>query len=387
LKIITFTENLALHFKRSSGILSVVFEPYRPYVLADAQFNKIFADEKRRKIIFKCSVLTPRLPGFNIKSASKSDPVLVYVGSGGFGDQIMAWPCARVLAKMGFNVHILTDPGNDVCWWGFPWVKSISSLPIQLEQLKLYKQYAISESLCNHDEHHDQRHPVDTLLHHWGIDPDSISALDKVVPPAFFGPEITRAKAFHPDKKLAFYQLAASNSVRSLGVDESAFVLKALADAFPDWHWYALHDGFVNESYKNAVTSMGLANVEVAFFTALRDLWCLVNRAEVCVGPDSMLLHVAGSLGKPSVGLWGPTSPNNRVLYYQNHQVLTGTQCQYAPCHHTGDGFPPYCPTSSIPRTACECFNSITPERVIQAVLLATEKREVCLHSSNQRPT
>jgi hypothetical protein len=58
----------------------------------------------------------PRIRNFDIRVRNFTDNrVLLYNGSGGYGDQILTWPVARLLNGLGFKVHVLCDPGNELC--------------------------------------------------------------------------------------------------------------------------------------------------------------------------------------------------------------------------------------------------------------------------------
>ena len=359
--------------RKSAGSSSVVFEPFKPYVVSQVQLQKIMGDENLKTRVFKITDLAPRVKNFHVAARSSStQSLLLYAGSGGYGDQILAWPFAHILSKMGFEIHIMVDPGNEMCWWCFPWVKSIVTVPMPWEQFKLYSYHVLFETCANHDEHPDQLHPVDTMLEKVGIPHLSINPDQKAVRPAFFPQEIARVRQFKPDAKVALYQLAASTPVRSLPADESAFLLGCLAQEFPDWTWIGLYDEFVHETYHNAATDLKLPNVEVATFSVLRDLWILAQRAEVIVSPDSMMTHVAGTSGIPCVGLWGPTSPMHRVRYYRHHvPVFPREKCPISPCFYTGGVFPAYCPPSTVGRTACEVLMGVKPQAVFDAVKTA----------------
>jgi heptosyltransferase-3 len=89
----------------------------------------------------------------------------------------------------------------------------------------------------------------------------------------------------------------------------------------------------------------------------------LISLAQVFVGIDSGMLHIAASVGTKSVGIWGATSarflssPTNR-----KHHIVSSVPCQG--CHHR------------VPRehwiTGCpyeiRCMKEITVEKVLEKV-------------------
>ena len=89
--------------------------------------------------------------------------------------------------------------------------------------------------------------------------------------------------------------------------------------------------------------------------TSLPQLAALLARARVVVSGDTGALHVAVALGRPVVGLYGPTSPVLSGPYGAQHRVLWD-QPACGPCHRR--------PTCS----AFDCMRALTPARVAQAV-------------------
>jgi len=413
MNIVTFAEPVTVAFKKSAGGSTAVFEPMRPYIITGAQLDRITQDENVRNRLYKCSRLEPRLGPFHpgMRNPNGSNRLLFYNGSGGYGDAMMSWPLTKWLAEQGFEVHVLSDPGNQVCWYGFPWIKTIQMTPIAYDAWRLFDFHFVMEHVSNLDEHQDQLHPVDAMFTKMGVDHRSIDASHKVVHPIFTWAEQQGASQDMPNRtKLGFYQLSSANPVRASLPNDSAFLLSRIAEAFPDIHWLALHDEFVPKTYVEAlkcrtcggtgtlgvpeqgtVATEGTAapvvpaqpcpdckgwkwlapNVEPYVSGSLRALWALIwRRATVCVGPDSMIVHVAGSMGIPCVGLWGPVAPPNRVGYYKNHMPVWHREaCPHTPCYAYLANFPKYCPPRGAgARTVCEVMAAVTPAEVIDAI-------------------
>ena len=425
MKIVRFVENVVCGFKKSAGGATITFESLRDYVISQAQLDRILPDENVRNRLYKISNLDPRLQPFNAKF-QKSGRLLFYNGSGGYGDQIVSWPVAKWLADQGMEVHILTDPGNQTCWYNFPWVKTINFTPLAYELFKMFDHHFMMEQVNNADEHPDQLHPVDAMFSRMGIDWRSIPPEAKNVRPVYTWAEL-QAKHNFPDRpKIGLFQLSSANPVRCLPPNDTAFLLSKIADAFTDTHWVALYDEFVAKEYVSALnckTCNGTGNVpnpeaakteappEAAKTEAppeakpeakpevppvdatvvcpdcrgwkyicqniqpwicpsLRDLWSFTNeRASVVVASDSLMVHVAGCQGVPCVGLWGPVASLNRTQYYKNHvPVWKREVCPHAPCFSYTSTFPRYCPPRGSARVVCEVLAAIMPAEVIAAI-------------------
>jgi len=367
MKLITLQEPISFGIKRSTGEFRLNFQAYTPYVLSNAHFKNIY--ENVQKILFKATHYDYRLPAFHVNAMRKGDRILYFNGSGGYGDQILAWPCVKILAQMGFEVHVAVEPGLECCWWNFPWVKSLVTMPLPQAQFEMWKNKIMMDAVVNFDEHPDQLHPIDTELKRFGIDPDSVPADLKRVAPIFTQGELDKASSLIGTvKKFAIYQLSATSPTRTLQPDLSVSILSELARRFPDTTWIAIYDCFVNEDLIKLASNTGLANVRTMTFEELRVLWATVARARLCIGPDSMLLHVAGSMNIPSIGFWGLMNPFNRSGYYKNHVAIWHkNSCQFSPCFVTMHDFPNYCPPLPEPRKTCAVLGAITPEEVCQA--------------------
>ena len=313
MNLLRFAEPVTVAFKKSAGGATVTFEANRDYVIANSQLERIMQDQNIRNRAFKISKLESRLPNFNVSARKAGNQrLLIFNGSGGYGDQIMTWPVAKLLASMGYEIHVMTDPGNNVCWWNFPWVKTVNTCPMPFEQVKMYDYVLIFEAVVNMDEHQDQEHPVDTMLRKIGIDPASVDASLKVTHPMFSYLEMESTKKFD-GKQIGLFQLSAANPVRCLQPADSVFMLMKLAQEFPDIHWLALYDEFVNVQYKELceakLKEAEITNAEAYSFGLLRELWAMTTKALIVIAPDSMMAHISGSCGIPCVGLWGPVAP------------------------------------------------------------------------------
>ncbi len=380
----------------------MVFEAMRDYVIAQAQLDRLVQDNNVRDRLYKVSRLEPRLAPFNPSFRKNgTQRLLFYNGSGGYGDQIVSWPVAKWLADQGFEVHVLADPGNQCCWYTFPWVKTIQMVPLPYETFKLFDYHFIMEHVNNTDEHPDQLHPVDAMFTRMGVDWRSISPDKKVVRPLFTWAESQCRNLFMDRPRIALFQLSSANPIRALPPNDTAFLLRKICDAFPDTHWVALHDEFIPKEYVSALQCQECQgtgqkelpvegenppaktacpecqgwkyiapNLQPYCSPGLRELWAFTeSRPSVVVSPDSMMVHVAGSMDVPCVGLWGPVAPANRVQYYKNHWAIwKKAACPHAPCFGYMSTFPKYCPPRGNGRNVCEVMAAIMPGEVIEAI-------------------
>jgi lipopolysaccharide heptosyltransferase I len=89
--------------------------------------------------------------------------------------------------------------------------------------------------------------------------------------------------------------------------------------------------------------------------TSLREALGIIERADVAVGPDTGLMHVAAAVGTPVVSLWGATDPQRNGPYGFTELAIQGR----APCVPCGRR---HCSIGRI------CMRSITKEQVAAKV-------------------
>jgi hypothetical protein len=362
--VISFVEHIWIENSHMHFGSSQVFEGGKAYLFADKQFDKMKAWDFSIPYE-KVSKAEPMFTPFHFSPNDSKKRVIIYNGVGGMGDQIMTWPLSKILADRGYEVHILSEPHLTMFWHGFPWIKSIVTLPCYWSTMEQFDYHINLEYISNGYAHGGQMQPIDLMLRTCGIDPKSISDEEKRVAPHFSKMETDIAKALYADRRLGFYQLACSQQVRSLPPKQSRAVLKALAEAFPDIYWIGVYGPLESSGYW--MEPLGVDNVEFRSFERPRLMWSLIKRAEICVSPDSMLVHVAGVLERPCVGLWGPYGPGTRVQYYPNHYPIHHTtECSFSPCHWNAVQFPHICPPLAQQHQRCAVMLKITPEEVVE---------------------
>jgi|LakMenEpi03Aug12_release.lakeMendotaPanAssembly.Ray.scaffolds.fasta_scaffold58271_5 hypothetical protein len=367
MNIVTFHKHVELHFNKSSGQSVFKGLPGNNYIFGRAQLVKLAGSQEFQASVLKQSLLEPRLANF-VARQGEGGSVLVYNGCGGYGDQIMTWPLTLILHNMGYKVHVLVDPGNAECWSNFPWVSSVNILPMDLSVFNLFDHHLMFEVVSNLDEHHPQLHPLDSMLFKIGINPEKIDPAIKSVAPRFTVDEQLMTDKIVGNRSIGIYQLSAASRVRSLTPDESVSLLHHIAKSFPNITWYAVYDGIGHTHVFNDMLKEHPINVVPYISPNLRVLWSMIGRARVCVAPDSMVAHIAGSQSIPCVGLWGPVDPMTRVSYYRNHiAIFKRDACHMAPCHAYTTSFPKYCPTGQMPQ--CAVLSAISFNEVVEKIM------------------
>lgn len=113
----------------------------------------------------------------------------------------------------------------------------------------------------------------------------------------------------------------------------------------------------------------GLVNL-TAFGATFRQSCAVINSADAFLGGDSALLHVAGALGIPAVGLYGPFLASLRTAYCPTTFAFQG-KGPCAPCFHHPNAtrknhFPADCPSRASKK--CGVLADIKPKPIIQKI-------------------
>lgn len=98
--------------------------------------------------------------------------------------------------------------------------------------------------------------------------------------------------------------------------------------------------------------------INLAGSTSLREAIGIIARAQVAVGPDTGLMHIAAAVGTPVVSLWGATDPRRTGPYGFAELAIQG-QAECVPCRRR------HCAIGRI------CMQSITKEQIAAKVELA----------------
>ena len=94
--------------------------------------------------------------------------------------------------------------------------------------------------------------------------------------------------------------------------------------------------------------------------TTLSQLGAFINRCAFIVSNDSGPMHIAASLGIPTLGIFGPTNPRQQGPYGDNHRWVRNEELDCLECSLTA------CPIGNI------CMTRLEVERVLDAFNLLT---------------
>ena len=192
------------------------------------------------------------------------------------------------------------------------------------------------------------------MAHYLGAPPEPVEFRYPVLPEARTWAEVFLAERGLADQPLAALVLGASQPNKCWPPDYFAELVQALrrsGQAEP----VLIGGRGEREREAQVLAALDRPVASAVGRTSLPQLAALLARTRVVVAGDTGGLHVAAALGRPVVGLYGPTSPVLSGPYGAQHRVLWD-QPACGPCHRR-----PTC-------EAFDCMRALTPARVARAV-------------------
>lgn len=177
--------------------------------------------------------------------------------------------------------------------------------------------------------------------------------------------EVTAALARFPrapkEKRLGIQQ-ATSAECRTYPLALLQRVVVALlAEGWTVYRFGAPREFNLAEKTVPGFIDLTLAQPELSF----RESAAVMITCDVMLTPDSSLVYIAGTLGIPTVALYGPFHWKQRVQRYRSVTAIQG-QLHCAPCNHSERGgirFPIDGPCFQTKH--CHALATITPSRIV----------------------
>jgi ADP-heptose:LPS heptosyltransferase len=311
-----------------------------------------------------------RIPGATMRPAEpslsnrESPTAILIVAPVGFGDAILLTPCLRQLKALhpAATLTVATLPEYRQIFLGLPYVDGFADYPLPAQQLAPFDCVFCLERSLEDNPRGREQHMTDRFAEHLGLPELEDKTADYRVSAA----ERDWVTASFPRTKKRRIGVQVQAGARCRSYPRIGLMVEALRRA--DWEVYLIGrpgefrvDGLVNADVVD-LSRRGLTWRQSAAFL----LTC-----DVVLAPDSSMLHAAGALDIPAVGLFGPFPWKLRTAYYRSVRALQGHEgCPLAPCFHSEHlGTPPMPlegPCSATGR--CTVLESILPKRILAMV-------------------
>ena len=271
---------------------------------------------------------------------------------GGLGDVLMTTPCLRAIKEQYPNCHLTyaTDPTLFRVLEGNPHIDQI--VDFRLINPGAFDFFADVTSVC--PPHEKPGKPninrIDLFARRIGVElkdplPVYVPGVDEV---KWAKQWLEQQWGPRKSYKLVVLSVASVDKRRSWPTELSQELIQLVQASRSDVR-------FIVDDFNNTGGPWDLVNTSARRW-GLRQMVALINDCDLFVGPDSGLLHFAGALSKPIVGIFGPTPPAARLNHYPNALAVTqelGCQyCWYSRCSYD-----------------LACLKQLSVHQVLEAVL------------------
>lgn len=293
---------------------------------------------------------------------------ILFVRVGGFGDVILLTPVLREVKRRWPDaiVHVSCMSAYAPVLNNLPFVDKTIGFPIKRSVAEDYDAWVFFEKAIEHNPRASEIHMTDLFAEITGLS----DVKDKR--PAFqlTSNEMIWVLEAYPrvdGTRRLCVQVAAGASCRTYPPEQTERVINAFAQK--GWEIFLLDEaGRLKMGEKENVRNLSHSRL------TFRQSAAVISGSDCLLAPDSALLHVAGALGVPAVGLYGPFPWKLRTAYCPTTHALEGSgPC--APCFHhvhLQNYFPKNGPCYKTGR--CEVLAGIKPERIVQKVEQVAKK-------------
>lgn len=312
---------------------------------------------------------------------------VLFVRAGGFGDLVLMTPVFREVKRRwpACVLHVSTMSGYGAVLNGLSYVDKTIPYPVPRAEADSYDAWIFFENAIEKNPRAQKVHMTDLFAEITGLRAKEGLAAD----------------GGHPalDDNRADYQVSSNETIwvleqypRKLGVRRVCMQVGASAKCrqYPiaqfgqvaeeliekGWEVFVLGaPGELKSEAKPNFYNLTAPNLHTTF----RQSCAVINNADVFIGNDSALLHIAGALMIPAIGLYGPFPWELRTKYAElTHSFQGKGPC--SPCFHhmnpmLGNQFPENCPSGA--KGFCQVLGTIDVKRIVSKVEAIAKSAEL----------
>lgn len=301
---------------------------------------------------------------------------VLLVRAGGFGDLILLTPVTREIKRRWPNCHIgvacMKDYSSVLSQ--LPHVNEIVEYPIPTKVAEKFDAWVFFEKAIEKNPLAKTMHMTDLFARITGL--TGIEGLagaggHPALDDSLADYRVTQNEIIwvleqyprNPEKRRLCIQVGTSGLCRMYPLPQFELVVKEMLRR----GWEVFMMGAKGEV--NVPEFPGLFNL-AAVSTTFRQSCAVLNNADCFLGNDSALLHIAGALKIPAVGLYGPFLADLRTRYAETTFAIQG-KGECAPCFHHANAarrnhFPDNCPSKA--QGICQVLASIEPKRIVAKI-------------------
>lgn len=297
---------------------------------------------------------------------------ILFMRAGGFGDLILLTPVLRELKRIMPEVHIGISCFHEYgpALANLPFVDEILKYPVTRDVADGFDAWVFLENAIEHNPEARTLHMTDVFAKLAGV---NLGSADKMPEYRVKASEAIWAQEAYPrtpGTHRVCIQVGASGLCRVYPKGQMGAVARLLTQAGVEVFLLGRR-GEVKTPEQLPTLLKNLANAELTF----RQSCAVISQSDAFIGADSALLHIAGALAVPAVGLYGPFLWELRTKYCPTTVNIQGAaievggkscQCFHHMNQARHDHYPAHCPTKQ--EGHCGVLASIKPERVVHKV-------------------
>jgi len=279
---------------------------------------------------------------------------------GRFGDLILLTPCLRELKKRFPRCSITVSclPHYRDILIGLPYIDRFLPYPLPLADIPSGAIYSL-ESMPDYSEKEKSIHITDLFAERLNL-----GKIEDGHPDVFLTEdELKWARDAYPRKdghpRIAI-QIKSSTPSRDYPFHLISEVISKLVERKWEVVLLGTSDQISGES------ELRIVNCAKDNLT-IRQSAAVLATADVFLGPDSVMIHIAGAIGIPAVGLFSVVPWNLRTSYHSKTFVIQSKKgCDIAPCFHAprgAIGWPTNGPCNKD--RFCSALATIEPDEVV----------------------
>jgi ADP-heptose:LPS heptosyltransferase len=316
---------------------------------------------------------------------------LMVMTAGGIGDTIFILPCIEEIkrrwpdCRVAVSVNSIVAPVARMC----SAVDEVVDFPLRLDDQKRYVNVVGSVGAIRDNPDGKILHAIDAMRK-WMLMPTYVEYLEEcdregieakswieyqscqiVVPDDLKWKHRYTLKRERVDQPIIVIQGFATNTLRNYPLDKMADLVAALCiggakviivGASGQWGWWqrTTRDRKGRKMVTKIQPPPGLINLCERNRTPLDDTVAIIDGCDLVLSPDSGAVHIAGTLRKPVLALFGPFPPDLRTTQYPSCVNLCG-KMDCAPCQEEVCKRNP----GSV---ECEAMHTISPEVILATV-------------------
>jgi ADP-heptose:LPS heptosyltransferase len=315
-------------------------KPEKYYLVSDLihqQFSYIMPDHIYKNVIDIDEVYRP------YQNQDLNGKSLLVWRHGGIGDLMFMMPPLRLLKVKYPKSKLMVGLGGKYVdiYKEVPYIDEIHRMPFDIETLELADYHLHFEQIIEGNPLAERANAYDLFLNKFGFNPNEIPAKEKLPDIFLTELEMNFAKEFLDRFKirendiLVGIQVAPSSPIRAFPEDKMIKTIRLIASE-PNGKVILFGSPAQGELAESAVKSLpedsqgNVINTIKEKFT-LRRTMSVTRHCDLIIAPDSAMIHIAGALRVPVLGLYGPFPADLRMRYYYNALALNALP-SCAPC-------------------------------------------------------